>query len=460
LTLEHRADPAAVDASWLLAQISGRSAAEIYTEIATLIRDDTLPTGTRLPTIRDVARGASVSVGLIADAWGQLRDSGLIDTRRRGGTRVSERSPAAPVAAARFPGWSHVDLLLCSPDVSLQPSLSAALLSSLAQENLNAWGRDFMTNTLREAVEPHWPFPAEAWTTAGGGSEALLLATAAAAPNGGVVAVDEPVSPGYLDTLKDLGVTPIGVESDRSGPLPESLRAALTHNPTAFIYQPGGPFAVNHRPTQARVDELAAVLLAHERALWVIEDDSVGPLASGDAPSMGHLLPDRVLRIRTYCKAYGTDLRTSVLGGSRTLIERSIYQRSHGIASNSRILQNALAYLITDAGTAAVVSEARSRYTSRKTALLESLAAAGVPAHSGPESLVVWIEVADETATLLALASQGISVGSGSKSFVTKPTPDLLRVSITQLPDAAEPIRQFAELIARASKGTLREYFD
>ena len=465
MTIDSAADQLSIGAAQLVAQIDGQTSAKIYAEITRLITDGILLPGTRLPTIRDVAREASVSVGLIADAWGQLRDAGLVDTRRRGGTRVAPRASEPQPAASRFPGWSQVDLLLCSPDVSLQPALGAALLSSLGQENLNAWGRDFMTNPLRAAVEPHWPFAAEGWMTAGGGTEALLLATAAAAPRGSVVAVDEPLSPGYLDTLKDLGVTPIGVRSDADGPLPASLREALAHNPVAFIYQPGAPFAVDHVLTQQRADELGAVLLDHnatsgQNPVWVIEDDSIGPLASVDPPSIGHLMPERVLRIRTFCKAYGTDLRTSVLGGSRALIERAILERSHGVGSNSRILQNALAWLVTDAPTETLVRSARERYRSRKQLLLDALSAAGLVAHSGPESLVVWIEVEDETRALLALAGQGISVGSGSKSFVTAPDPHLVRVSITQLPDSAEPVRQFANLLAGAASGSLREYFD
>jgi len=82
-----------------------------------------------------------------------------------------------------------------------------------------------MTNRLQAAVETHWPFPAEAWATAGGGTEALLLAISAAAPRGSTVAVDEPVVPGFLDTLNDLGITAVGVSADTHGPTPASLRA-------------------------------------------------------------------------------------------------------------------------------------------------------------------------------------------------------------------------------------------
>jgi DNA-binding transcriptional MocR family regulator len=171
-------------------------------------------------------------------------------------------------------------------------------------------------------------------------------------------------------------------------------------------------------------------------------------------------LPRQVIRIRSYCKAFGIDVRTSVLPGSRELVERSIALRSHGVGSNSRILQDALAYLIGSAEAAASVDSAKSIYAARRSAMTNALRNEGLTVRSGPESLVVWVEVSDETNALLALARRGISVGAGSKSFVTPPSTPLLRISVTQLPDDSELIAQLATSIAQASRANNREYFD
>lgn len=449
----------AIDAQWLVDRIHGRGATEVRDGISVLIESGELPVGTQLPTIRDFAKAAGISVGTIADSWSSLRDAGLIQTRRRGGSTVADRT-VEPAPSC----WPHIDLVQVNADVDLQPDLGEALLSSLDAPELNAPGRDYMTTRLQAAVENEWPFPAEAWATAGGGTEALLLATSAAATPGSVVAVDEPVVPGFLDTLHDLGITAIGVSADEHGPTVQSLRDALSHNPVAFVFQPGAPFAIGHTVSGERVEELAAVIGEHnadaDTPMWVIEDDSIGPLARNDAPSMGHLLPGQVLRIRSYCKAYGIDVRTSILGGSRQLVQRSVQQRSHGVGSNSRILQNALAHLITSPAAADNVEKARTKYGQRRTALVRALEAEGLRAHAGSESLVVWIEVPNEIDALVSLASQGISVGSGRKSFVSPSDRGLLRVSVTQLPDSTELIAEFASLVARASRGSLREYFD
>lgn len=452
-----------VAADWLNARMPGRGSAQLREGVARLIEAGTLSPGTQLPTIRDFARVAGISVGTVADAWGALREQALIETHRRGGTVVAARpnsEPGRPVVAKGFSGWAHVDLVQSNADVALQPPLGPALLSGLDAADLNASGRDYMTERLRAVIEPTWPFAAEAWMTAGGGTEALLLATAAAAPPGSTIAVDEPVVPGYLETLGDLGVTPIGLSSDEHGPTAESLRAALAAGAIAFVFQPGGPFALDRSVSQQRANELAAVVREHSETVWVIEDDSVGPLAIETPPTMGVLIPDRVIRIRSFCKAYGIDLRTSVLGGSRELVRRSIAQRSHSLGSNSRILQNALAHLVNDAEARRSVEHARERYASRRAILIEELAAAGLAALSGPDSLVVWIEVDNEADVLVALASRGISLGSGRKTFVSRPERGLLRISVTQLPDDRQRIAELAALVAGAVAGTLREYFD
>ncbi|MFC9552776.1 aminotransferase class I/II-fold pyridoxal phosphate-dependent enzyme [Rhodococcus sp. NPDC056960] len=445
-----------ISPKWLLERVEGRTG-ELADAVADLIRSGDLSPGDRLPTVRALAKSTDLSVGAIVSAWGRLQDQGFVQTRRRGGTVVLP--PLDSVPERGIPDWRGVDLAQNAPDLALQPSLSDALLSSLDAETLNVFGRELMTERLRNAVAPGWPFEPEAWATAGGGTEALLLAVEAAAPPGSIVAVDEPLGPGVLDTLRDLGLVAIGVGADRDGPRPDALDAALTAGAVAFVFQPGAPFAVHHAVSPRRTRELADVLRRHPAA-WVVEDDSIGPLEPGQPPTVGGELPLRVVRIRSYCKAYGIDVRTSVLGGSRELIEKAMKVRSHGVGSNSRILQNTLAHLVGSADAEQAVTAAHDRYATRRASLLAALTGRGIDAYAGPHSLVVWVAVSDETAALVALARQGISVGAGSRSFVETPAQPLLRLSATQLPDDAERIGQLADVVASAVAESSREFFD
>lgn len=443
--------------AWLLERVPGRSAVAIGVGVAGLIESGELAPGTQLPTIREFARATGTSVGTILSAWSTLRAGGLITTNRRGGTVVAGPTPATAAPVVSLAG---LDLAQNAPDISLQPDLREALIASLDANNLNVFGRDQMTAELLATVQPGWPFAPDAWATAGGGTEALLLAIGAAAPPGSTILVDQPLGPGVIDTIRDLGLTAWGLENDEHGPTVESLREGLALRPAAFVFQPGAPYAVFHSVTPERVRELAAVLEATGGDTWIIEDDSIGPLAASEPPSLGSVLPSRVLRIRSYCKAFGIDVRTSVLGGARQLVDRSMQLRSHGVGSNSRILQNTLAYLIESADAARSVAIARDRYANRKAALLAALERLGVTARSGPGSLIIWVDVPDETTAIIALAREGIAVGAASKSFAAPLSKSMLRVSVTLVPDDAALVEALARSIAAASAASSREYAD
>ncbi|MFT4043000.1 MAG: GntR family transcriptional regulator [Gordonia sp. (in: high G+C Gram-positive bacteria)] len=461
-----------VSAAELVAHAGSGDAASFVDAVAALIRSGSLAPGTRLPTVRELAATGAISANSVLSAWQSLRDLGLIQTRRRGGTVVL--TPHSPQQPTSFTGWHNVDFAWSAPDTRLHPDLHDALISSLTTETLHDFAREIITPRLRETVAAQWPFQAQAWTSVGGGTEALLLAVEAAAPPGSLVAVDEPLAPGVLDTLAELGVHPIGLDVDAYGPTPISLAAAIDRGVTAIILQPGAPFALRHTVTPTRIAELADIInraVANradgDRAgvdrqatpLWVIEDDPLGPLDNRTIPSMGAMVAGRVLKIRSFCRTYGIDVRTSVLGGPRELIERVLMLRSHGVAANSRILQNTLAYLIRSQRTAEEIRLARNRYAARRSMLLARLEHHGIHAESGPQSLVVWVKVADETKAAMALLRHGITVGTGSSAFVRDHHPPLLRLSVMQLPDDTDRIDELVGYLTDAIGPPTREYF-
>ncbi|WOF23489.1 PLP-dependent aminotransferase family protein [Microbacterium betulae] len=443
-----------ITADAMAAQVGGRTASTIADEITALIEVGVLPQGERLPTIRSVATSLGVSVGTVAEAWSALRSRGLVETRRRGGTTVV----GATTGARPFAGWSNVDFLLSSPDVSLQPPLEAAFAHAVRQPGVNAWGREHMIRELRDVAIARWPFPAEAWTSAGGGTEGLWLATKAVIEPGRPIAVEEPAAPGYLATLAELGVRAIGVPVDDDGPSPDALRAALAEGAAAFVHQPGGPYSTRHVLGEGRAEELAG--LVEDSDAVVLEDDSLGPLSPVLVRTVGDRLPSRTIRVLSFCRAYGLDLRTSVVGGAQRLVERAIAARSAGVASNSRILQHALAALVRDPDAERVVDAARARYSARTELAVRVFAEAGLAVHAGPGSHVIWVEVIDEGAAALALAGRGVIVDVGRTSFVTRQETGLLRLSTAQLPEDPALVAELASLVSRASHGDLRVAFD
>lgn len=453
------AAPLHIDAEWLAQRLGATSSKDLGHGLARLIDGGDLPPGAHLPTIRDFARVAGVSPGTVVTAWSRVRDSGRLHTRRRGGTVVADRRHPAGDSPGATVGWSSVEMARVTPDPALQPDLGAAVAGALRDSpDLHAPERAYITDRLRRAVAADWPFTPQAWNCVGGGSEALVLATAAAACNG-PIGVEEPVSPGYLDILRQLGIAAFGVGADQHGPTVDSVIAALRRGATALILQPGGAYAVRGLLSPARAAELAGVIARSAPDTWIVEDDSAGPLAEAEPASLGSHLPRRVLRVRSYCKAFGIDLRTAVLGGSAELVERTMRLRSFGMASNSRILQNTLAHLIEDPATAEAMAVARSGYRRRRLAALDAFTGVGLRASASPDGFVVWVRVPDETSSLINLARQGIVAAAGATSFVTG-TEGLLRFSILQLPDVPGRIDDLARAVHAAVNSADREYFD
>ncbi|WP_051791424.1 aminotransferase class I/II-fold pyridoxal phosphate-dependent enzyme [Amycolatopsis jejuensis] len=439
------ATTAPVGVGWLGSRIGERTARGVAGTVSGLIRDGEVLPGTRLPTVRALAAELAVSPTTIAEAWSQLRAAGLIGTGRRRGTVVLE-PPASPAPGQSFSGWQTVDLEHGLPDPALLPPLEDAVAAGVHAERFSAPAKHAITPQLRAAVKSAWPFPVESWTVAAGGHEGMLLACQAVARPGDVIALEEPTAPWLLELLRRSRIHVVPVRCDEHGPLPSALAAALEHRPVAFAYQPRAQTPLGHSVPDDRIAELAAVL--SEVDIPVIEDDDFGPLASAPSRSLGTHLPGRVLLVRSYCTALGTELRSCVLGGPAPLVERVRQQRGPGSVWSSRILQDAQAFLLTDPGTGELLNRARHRYAQRRTALSEALREHGIeaPARDG---LTLWVPVPEESRALITLAANGVSAGAGSRAG-NSGLPHI-RVATGQLPDDPALVADLARMIARAS---------
>ncbi|GAB3262191.1 aminotransferase class I/II-fold pyridoxal phosphate-dependent enzyme [Kineosporia babensis] len=440
----------------LVRDTTGLSAREVLDLIATRITSGDLPAGTQLPTIRGFAASTGLGTSSVAQVWARLADRGLVTTRRRGGTVVAtlSRWPLAGPPRA-FEGWSSVDVSSAHPRPDQLPDLRMALDRSLREPSTNSLQREPITALLQQACEATWPFAAQDWVSVSGAAEAVLLSTEAATEAQGLVAVQQPMTSGTLGNFRTLGYTVVGIDCDQDGPLPESVAAALAQGARTFIFQPAGTFSVDSWLSVERVAAIAAVLEPHAHEVWVIEEDVLGPLLTQSAPTFADVLPGRVLRLASFCRAFGLDLRTTVLGGSRELIERVRKLRSHGILAQSRILQNALAHLLTDDEALTLVRTAAQQYAARASALTRALGERDVPTLTPPGKFVVWLPAENEDEALAELANRGVVLGHSNRTFVTPPTPALIRIGTPQLPENPELIQELADLLASASRAAL-----
>ncbi len=438
-----------IDASWLAEHVEDPSARGIATAVVGLIRLGELRPGHRLPTVRDLGTRLGVSPATVSEAWSMLRRRRSISGRGRAGTVIT--GPPDVPRPSRFEGVGRFgdrllhDLRLAVPDPVLLPPLDLALAQALRTSALNEYVRVAITPELANAVRPTWPYRADALLAVNGGFDALLLLCQTLVTTGDPVAVEDPTAPRLLDILDAVGAEVLAVPCDERGPRPDALVGALRRRPVLFCYQPRAHSPVGHNVDADRRDELAHLLSGTETI--AVEDDGLGPLAGEPLHSIGELLPERTVLIRSYSKSHGPDLRLAVLGGPRTLLEKAQTYRTFGAGWTSRILQNCLAALLIDPAVVRAVSSAGELYRQRRGSLADALSRRGI--HTiGSDGLCLWVPVDDERSALVTLAAAGIAVVPGSRYHVGEHRPHV-RIATGR---GIDPLDAIADLIAFATR--------
>ncbi|HEX5534820.1 MAG TPA: hypothetical protein VFX33_13850 [Actinomycetales bacterium] len=315
------------------------------------------------------------------------------------------------------------------PDPALLPDLRPAYEHAVADPQLHTYEVTPISTPLREAAEATWPFPAQAWMAVNGGYEGLLLLLRTTVVTGEPVAVEDPATPRLLDILDSIGAKVVPVAMDAEGPVPASLREAMQHQPAAFVYEPRSSSRLSATLTKGRRDELVAILEGSTTV--IVEDDGLGELSEKPYQGFGEIFADRTVLVRTYSKSHSPDLRLAVMAGAAEPIERVRVYRQFGAGWTSRLLQNALAWSLVDAGCRHTVEHARTVYRDRRQTLCDLLAERGVRAPLG-DGLAVWVPVLSEHEAALVLASHGIAVAAAAESW-TRPGAAAIRVA-TGLP--------------------------
>jgi DNA-binding transcriptional MocR family regulator len=129
--------------------------------------------------------------------------------------------------------------------------------------------------------------------------------------------------------------------------------------------------------------------------------------------SLGTRLPRIVVHVHAYNFFTGTDLRVGVAGGSDYYIDRMWQKLTFSSGWVSRILQNALAFQLSDPEALADVRAYVETCRSRHSIMLDSLRRVGfdLPQTDGP---TIWLPVPDEYVVTNQLSSRGIVLHPGS----------------------------------------------
>ncbi|KQR36573.1 MULTISPECIES: aminotransferase-like domain-containing protein [Agrobacterium] len=433
------------EARWLAERITNKTIRGIALETSALVRAGVLPVGTRLPAMRDLAYELGVSPATISEAWSELRQQKIISGRGRNGTWVcAERFIAKPerLASSGHYGANVLDLSMAVPDQALLPPLAKAMVYATSVGDLNSYARSRIVPELRDAIAGDWPYEPEAFLAMNGGYNGVYTTLRALVRPGSVVAVEHPTAMRLLDILEDLGVKIVPVLSDGEGPLPASLSQALAERPAAFLFQPRLHSVTGQTVTLQRIEALAGVLA--ESDTLIIEDDGLADISAERPVSLGKRFPDRTVRIVSFSKTLGPDLRLAVLSGSASIVEQIQSYRAFSAGWTSRVLQAAVAWLIRDEETSQIVAAARATYQERRDTLARELRERGVQTMPG-SGLCLWVPVQSEPFAMVTLAARNIAVVPGNK-FSILPSAHI-RVATSKLTSGHA---QVAEAIALA----------
>ena len=439
----------------MLALITGavddRSARGIAAAVSRLVTAGQLPAGTRLPTVRDVARELGVSPTTVSEAWRSLARAGAIQTRGRSGTFVA--APVLPRQRLRYSQLGGAaaavsrDLSTGVPDHDLLPDLTDAL-KRIGDGRLTTSYLDAPVLPALEAVlRERWPYPPERLTVVDGALDALDRVIGEVVRFGDHVVVENPAFPPLLDLLQTVGATVVGVPMDDAGMRPAHLRRVLADYPAVAVFlQPRAhnPTGVSMSP--ARAAELAGVLGGFPDVL-AVEDDHAGDIASSAPVSLGTLLPERTVHVASFSKSHGPDLRLAAVGGPASVIAPLSDRRLLGPGWSSRLLQGVLLDLLTDPAAIAQIRRARDAYAARRAALLRALHERGVTA-TAADGINLWMAVDDQQIAMVALAAHGIAVSPGTPFCVTPLDSDHVRVTAGLV---ADDFAQLADALAAAA---------
>jgi DNA-binding transcriptional MocR family regulator len=472
-----------VDQVTLLSSIEQRmtspTARGLATAVSAVIAEKRLVAGDKLPPIRLVATELGLSPTTVSSAWAMLQRGGVIATGGRGGTRVMARhvlpsryrtaltagagSPAGTVSDAGVSGAGasaaeqprtapgarrppfETDLSTGTPDSSLLPSLETVLRRIRPPDEPRGYLDEPVLPELADVLAATWPYPAERITVVDGAMDALELIIATHVRFGDTVAVEDPCFPPLLDLLDAVGAHPVPVTLDEQGPRPDELRRAVELGAGAFFLQPRGQNPTGITTSAERLRAIAEI--ARAAGVLVIEDDSLGAIASSPDVSVGALVPELTMHVRSYSKSHGPDLRLAALGGPAALVQPVIDRRFLGQGWTSRLLQRVLVHLRTEPQPIAAVAAARKEYARRRDGLVRQLADRGVPV-GGHEGLNIWVPVADETAALLHLAAHSIGASAGRPFAIGEGGPAHIRITAGLVRDDVDHI---ADVIAGAA---------
>jgi Transcriptional regulators containing a DNA-binding HTH domain and an aminotransferase domain (MocR family) and their eukaryotic orthologs len=380
---------------------------QIVNQIREYIRSGILPVGSRLPTVREMAREYGLTRLTVHTAYAELQVEGLVEAVVGRGTFVAAHPPIptsffSPVETATptrsSPSWLSQGMLADMMRMEEQPDLlsfaqaipapetyplydlSRSLRCVLDDPTALSYSSTLGELSLREEVAHVLldrgivTSPDLVMITAGA-QQAIDLALRAFVLPDSVVLVEEPTYVGMLELAAQRGQRIMSVTCDEQGILPEALEAACKHYHPRLLYL----IPTFHNPTGRSLSaerRQALLRLAHIYDFLIFEDDVAGMLAYDDLPILAMKASDPDERV-IYATSFSKMLLPGIRLGAIVAAEKHLFplltaKRTSDLFC-SPLLQLALADYLHHHHLSAHLQRVRPIYRARRDASLSAL---------------------------------------------------------------------------------------
>lgn len=375
-------------------------------------RSGVLNSGDRLPTIQELSERLRLSTSTISRAWSSLVQMGVVETRRRGGTRIVKPVQATSyrtrgIDRSKF----KYNLAASYPDPALQVDLGEVLSTVGRRGTFDGYpGKDVISPTLHERLLSRFGYEPESLMLANDVIGALPRVLQAVAHRGSTVGIGDPEFPLYPIILKQAGMSTAPIPFGDEGYDLAVVEQALLAGVKALIIQTRVHNPTGRKLPNGNLRKIAKLLRQYDA--MAIEIDHHGALVPQKDVRLASLAPERVILMTSFAKDIHPDVRVASIAGPASVMERVSVWRAGGdwVSGVNRMI---LEVCLTDPDVLDVIERARAEYDRRRAHFKTVFAEHGLRIRSNA-GLSLWVPVLSEQSALVSLAAKGISVAGGS----------------------------------------------
>jgi DNA-binding transcriptional MocR family regulator len=424
-----------------------------------------LPSGSRLPTQRELADGLKIAIGTVTRAYDEAERRGLIYGDGRRGTFVGEALRGRGLLSSMSHiGSGGIDLGKNHPAPALDPDLAGTLRQiarrsdsqSLLQyapaaglmRHREAGAKWLKTLGMKVAAEQVF--------LCGGAQHAMMVITAAETRPGDVIAAEEYTYPGVKEIADVLGLDLTGIPMDAEGIIPEALETVCRHRTIRLLYcNPSSQNPTSRIFSSGRRRQIAE--LARKYDFMVLEDEILSPLLESPPDYITGFAPERSYFVASASKSVAAGLRLGFIVAPESARQRLIDSLQASNLGGPALTAEIFALWQNDGVVEKTIARRRRELAAMHKITCDVLK--GFNISSNRSSYHVWLELpAGWTSGKFSLEAQGrgVLVAPGEIFAVDRKAPsNFARLSIGAVSDG-ERLKQALGIIRNILTGSTR----